>query len=176
VKKFKILAISIVLIGLTFFAYTKASRFLRIDSCLDNGGSWDYSQEKCNCADSFKKSDLLQLGKKSSLVIRNRCAVLYYPNKLKISQSKNVNETDFYTSADDAMYYIAQSRTFFKKNQIQIIETESQIIDFKTGGTLIKTINLDASELWGILFFDGKNIPIKINMTNTESEVNRFLK
>ena len=48
-KRFKILALILLFIALTGYAYIKMTRFFDIDACLDSGNCWDYEKEKCGC-------------------------------------------------------------------------------------------------------------------------------
>lgn len=48
-KRQKTIIFSILLIGLTYFAYLKLDKFIEIDKCLDKGSKWDYSIDKCAC-------------------------------------------------------------------------------------------------------------------------------
>lgn len=48
-KRIKVFGLIILLVILTYFSYTKLNRFIKIDSCLDKGGSWNYNLEKCEC-------------------------------------------------------------------------------------------------------------------------------
>ena len=44
--------------GFLFHAHGFNPDFLRIDSCLDAGGSWDYENQKCNRLKDEDKSGL----------------------------------------------------------------------------------------------------------------------
>ena len=61
-KTIKILGISVLFITLTYFGYVKATRFFKIDSCLDRGGRWNYEKQECESdsnqlAQSFANTD-----------------------------------------------------------------------------------------------------------------------
>lgn len=170
-KKTKIAIFAILLIGLTYFSYVKIAEFLAIDKCLDNGSIWDYKLKKCECLNQS------ELDKVNHLTINNKCAVIFNPDSIKISKAKKINEENFYTAADDAMFYISESRDFLKGKKIKIIDTEYRIIDFKINNKLVKSVNLNTDDkFWGIILFDGKNIPIEIDMTNTKMEFEKHFK
>jgi hypothetical protein len=57
-KRFKILALILLFIALTGYAYIKVNRFFDIDACLDSGNCWDYEKEKCGCIDNNYGLDL----------------------------------------------------------------------------------------------------------------------
>lgn len=164
---------------LPYFGYVKLSKFFTIDSCLDKGGSWNYEQNICDCQDPKKvnKSNLANLKKIEHLIINEKCAVIFNPDSSKILIAKKRDEESFNTSAHDAMYYISLSREFLKKQKINIVETESQIIDFTSKEKLITSFNLKTNnKLWGIILFDGKNKPIEIDMTSIDLEFKKFMK
>jgi hypothetical protein len=171
VKRIKIIIFTILFIGLAYLAYAKVSSFLAIDICLDKGGSWNYSLQKCECLDKS------ELDKSDHLIIHDKCAVIFNPDNVKISRAKKIDEDNFYVSADDAMFYISKSRDFLKSKKIKIIETEYRIIDFKVNNKLVKSVNLNTDDkFWGIILFDGKNIPAEIDMTDIESGFNSYYK
>jgi hypothetical protein len=123
------------------------------------------------------KSDLGKLEISRHLIIRDKCAVIFNPDSIKISESKKIDENGFYTSADDAMYYLSQSRDILKSKRIQIVETDSQIIDFMVDDKLIKSIDLrENDKFWGIILFDGKDTPVEIDMTVTKLEFEKYIK
>ncbi|MEB3799818.1 hypothetical protein INQ45_01585 [Flavobacterium columnare] len=170
-KKIKITIFIFLIIGLAYFAYPKIVEFMAIDKCLDKGSRWDYSLSKCECID---KSGI---DKNEHLIIKDKCAVIYNPDSIKISKAKKIDEENFYVSADDAMFYISESRDFLKSKKIKIIETESRIIDFKINNKLVKNINLNSDEkYWGIILFDGKNIPAEIDMSDIKIEFEKHMK
>jgi hypothetical protein len=169
VKKTKIAILAILIIGLTYFTYAKVTAFIEIDKCLDKGSRWDYSLNECECLNELDKND--------NLIIKDKCAVIYNPDSIKITQAKKIDEENFYVSADDAMFYISESRNFLKQKKIRIIETESRIIDFKINNKLVKTFNLNSNnKFWGIILFDGKNIPAEIDMTDIKMEFEKYIK
>ena len=46
-KKVLLFALGLTIILAGVWTYQKFDNFLKIDSCLDNGGSWNYEQQKC---------------------------------------------------------------------------------------------------------------------------------
>jgi outer membrane lipoprotein-sorting protein len=170
-KKIKVAIFTILLIGLAYFAYSKVAEFIAIDKCLDKGFRWDYSLNECQCLNKSEQDN------NEHLIIKDKCAVIYNPDSIKILAAKKIDEENFYVSADDAMFYISESRDFLKSKKVKIIETESRIIDFKTKDKLLKTINLNSDDkFWGIILFDGKNIPVGIDMTDIKMEFEKHIK
>ena len=170
-KKIKITIFAILIIGLSYFVYSKAYKFIAIDKCLDKGFRWDYSLNECQCINKSEQDN------SEHLIIKDKCAVIYNPDSFKILAAKKINEENFYVSADDAMFYISESREFLKSKKVKIIETESRFIDFKTNNKLVTTINLNSdNKFWGIILFDGKNMPAEIDMTDIKMEFEKHIK
>lgn len=49
-KKIKILVFIILITAIGFYTVIEISKFIAIDKCLDNGGSWNYDLDKCECS------------------------------------------------------------------------------------------------------------------------------
>jgi hypothetical protein len=49
-KKIKVFIFMILFFATGFYAFIKISKFIAIDKCLDNGGSWNYEIETCECS------------------------------------------------------------------------------------------------------------------------------
>ena len=61
-----IFGVSITIILLTVI-YVKVNRFIEIDSCLDNGGRWNYEQEQCDRVLKTTETEEVYLNKNSIL-------------------------------------------------------------------------------------------------------------
>ncbi len=46
-KLFYILTAGLLIILTGFWAYPKIDQFLKVDRCLDKGGSWNYESKEC---------------------------------------------------------------------------------------------------------------------------------
>jgi hypothetical protein len=110
------------------------------------------------------------------LSVNYKCALIYSPDSLKILELKKDGEENFYTAADDAMYYIAQSREFLQKNSIKVIETQVRSVDFYNGTKLVKHIDLNSVDnAWGIILFNGIDEPVESDMTSIELEFGQVM-
>jgi hypothetical protein len=109
------------------------------------------------------------------LVIQERCAIIYWADSLKILDLKKKDENGFYVAADDAMFYISKARTFLDSNNVKVIETDSRIIDFYTNDKLLKRVDLNSNDkYWGVILFNGSNVPLEVGLTNIESEFEKI--
>ncbi len=117
------------------------------------------------------------MGNKNELIIQNKCAVIYNPDSLKIEIMKKSGEENFYTAADDAMYYISQTRAFLEKHYVEVIETDSHVVDFYINGKSITRFDLSGRDkVWGIILFNGTDKPIDSDLTNIEPDYERIMK
>jgi hypothetical protein len=92
------------------------------------------------------------------------CAVLYWPNEQRIEElKKQVQEpdsSDFYTPADDMMFYTAQTREYLQKRKIKIVETDAPRLRFRLADGSTHVIDLHKKDFaWGLLLFDGRHMP-----------------
>lgn len=169
-----LLIVSIVIIVVIgYFSYTKIGYFFKIDSCLDKGGQWNYKTNKCQVVDSSYSNAF----NKNRLKISERGVVIYRPDSVKIKNAKMKNEDEFYVAADDAMFYINEVRTFLEKQSVKIVNTELRYIDYFVDGKIIKSYNLNADEFyWGVILFNGTDLPEEVDMTDFETYFSKIMK
>jgi hypothetical protein len=179
-KKVLIIVVPILVIG--YFVAIKVNASLKIDSCLDSGGRWNYSKNKCEYHDStsYKSYDSVHtanFGGLSTLVIKSRCAIIFGPDSDKIKKNKIANEEAFYTAADDAMFYTSQAQEFLKTKDIRIVQTDSRIMNFYFNNQMIAHIDLNKQpNLWGTILFNGTDSPAIGNLIDIESDFNKVMK
>src|SRR5258707_627039 len=53
----KILLIGLLTVGVLSFGYYKVDKFLKVDSCLDNGGQWNYETGECETIEPKTETD-----------------------------------------------------------------------------------------------------------------------
>ncbi len=155
--------------------------FFAIDSCLDQGGRWDYKDGNCDESHESKKA----VNRKPSSgaltekldIINYSCAVLIRPNSRKIEKLKNENtEDDYNTIVDDNEYYMATSAEYLDSVKVKRIERDSEgSISFKTAKGVIFKIDMN-SLYWGILLFYGKAKPVKADMTYINQDYESYIK
>ena len=129
---------------------------------------------------SYKSYDSVHsanFGGLSTLVVKSRCAIIFEPDSARIRINKNENEEAFYAAADDAMFYISQARDFFKTKDIEIVQTDSRIINLYNNNQMIAHIDLyKQSNLWGTILFNGTDSPTIGNLIEIESDYNKVIK
>jgi hypothetical protein len=112
----------------------------------------------------------------STGLITSPCAVMIWPTIAQIESLKQPDSTGFYVAADDNQYYMAISREYLDSLKTKIVEKESKgSLLFKTKSGQYFEMKLD-SLYWGIILFNGKTKPIKINETSIESEYKIYMK
>lgn len=115
--------------------------------------------------------------KNDTVIVNKKVAVFYYPddNSIRKAKKKYGNE-NFYTSADDNLYYMDLAKKFIKKKAIKIIEVETnKILKFIRKKHVAKIINLKKrNQMFGILLFDGNKAPEEIDMLNPEEEFKKY--
>lgn len=165
----------IVLLILTYLAYPKAKTFFVIDSCLDQGGKWNYQNQTCD-----KGPELIQSS--SSLqetldIITFPCAVFVRPNSKKIEMlQKRISEDDYNTIVDDNEYYMATSAEYLDSVKVKRIGRDSEgILVFKTVEGNIFKMNLDSLN-WGVLLFNGNAKPIEADITFINQDYETYMK
>jgi len=66
-----------------------------------------------------------------TLIVNQVCAVLFHPDSVGIEKlKKENNEEDFYTIADDNLYYIAGAREYLEERSIRTIDTNKRFLRF----------------------------------------------
>lgn len=112
-----------------------------------------------------------------TLTVDRRCAVYFEADSMQIEAAKRkIGEQDFYTVADDYLFYISEATQFFDKKKLPILKAggrkKLRFISSKGG---VEEISLDFSkELWGMYLFDPSKAPHKIDITAAEEEYNKY--
>ncbi len=110
-------------------------------------------------------------------VISFPCAVILEPDSLKVKKLKAENPGDnFYTAADDWLYYIATSQHYLDSLKVRTIHRTSKgkLLFRATNGTNY-SFNTD-SVYWGVVLFNGKTKPVNADVTNIDVDYNRYMK
>ena len=122
---------------------------------------------------SFDSSKIIS----HSLIVKNKCAVIYKPNDLKIKTYIKKDSNGFYNSSNDAVYYISQTREFLKQNNTKIIEIDLNYIDFYKDNNLLKHFDLSGdNKSWGIILYNGIDEPIESDLSYNEEDFNKVMK
>ena len=125
------------------------------------------SQDNIKLVPSYENLDIDE--------ISEPCAVIISPTDTKINRLKKDNGDDFYTVADDNLFYIGSARQLLDSLKTKTIDTEA------TGQLTFKQkdgayTSIDLSEFyWGIILFNGKDAPIEADITTFVSEYKRYM-
>ncbi len=115
---------------------------------------------------------------RDTLVITYKAAVYYQPDSARIAQAKSENEADFYTAADDNLYYMQASRKFLDSIHMTILDAKGKkFLKFVLPGNQHTIIKLDTlTTLWGLYFFDGVKPPQEADMTTPDISYSDYFK
>lgn len=113
-----------------------------------------------------------------TLVVTLKAAVYYEPDSARIAQAKLKNEADFYTVADDNLYYMQASRKFLDSVHMTILNAKGKkFLKFVLPGSQNSIIKLDTLQtLWGLYFFDGIKPPQEADMTTPDISYTDYFK
>jgi hypothetical protein len=115
-----------------------------------------------------------------SLFIDSPAAIFFEPDSLQMEKIRSVNEKGIYESlTHDCYYQMKNARLVLERNWpiIRVITDSNArwLIFKKTGGTI--TVDLDqVNNICGIYLFDGVKAPVRIDMTNIDSELGFYFK
>ena len=109
-------------------------------------------------------------------LITTPCAVLISPTIKQIDELKAKNGNDFYTMADDNVYYMGTSIDYLDSLKIKTIAKHAKgTIAFKTSNSSLFTMKLDTL-YWDIILFNGKKAPIHADMTMIQDDYKNYMK
>ena len=113
--------------------------------------------------------------KDSSII--SLCAVVINPTAHQIDSMKSrPDSADFYTAADDNMYYISDAIHYLDSIKVkQIVREAKGSLTFKTQSGQTFKFRLDTL-YWNILLFNGKDRPISADITDIDMSYKRHMK
>ncbi len=114
-----------------------------------------------------------------TLVVRDRVAVFYEPDTLRITKrKKEVGEQDFYTGADDYLYYMHLSREFIDSVKLPILTIKNKkFIKFISNDSSKQLVIIDTlPELWGVYFFDPSKKSKQVDIISIADEYSNYFK
>ena len=169
-----IFGITVLLAIMTYLAYPRVRTFFATDSCLDQGGRWNYQKGNCDIGTEpeIPTSNFPQ----KLNTITFPCAIFVRPNLEKIEKLKKENPEDYSTIVDDNEFYMATSGDYLDSVKLKRIEIQSAgSISFKaTNGTAFE-IDLD-SIYWGIILFNGNLKPLQGDITYINGDYESYMK
>ena len=112
------------------------------------------------------------------ITIDKRTAVYYSPDSVQVQREVNKEEEEFYTAADDNIYYMSQARHFtdsLKLNAVDVIGQKFIKFICQDGtSVIIKKDTLQS--LWGVYLFDPGKKPMEADMMNIGADYKSYFK
>ncbi len=132
---------------------------------LNNSPNYSFSQKKHNNNAT------------NTITIKEKAAIFYYPDHNSIRKTKKkYGSEDFYSGADDNLYYMDIAREFILKRSVRIIEVKTnKILKFIKKNKSVRIIKLKSQDsIFGIILFDGNKNPKAIDMLNPKEEYKKY--
>jgi hypothetical protein len=114
-----------------------------------------------------------------TLVVDRKAAVFIEPDSLRIEkQKKQIGAEDFYTGADDYLFYMHTAHEFIDSVKLTTFNAkDKKFIKFIGDDKAQQVIRLDKlEELWSIYFFDPTKKAKQIDMTMVDEEYKSYFK
>jgi hypothetical protein len=114
-----------------------------------------------------------------TLLVAKRAAVFTEPDSLQIEKmKKEMGSDNFYTGADDFMYYSSLAREFLDSMKLPVIDCKNKnyikFID-QNGLSEITDLHKDTNG-WNLYFFDPARKPQKANLTGIRKSYLEYFK
>jgi hypothetical protein len=114
-----------------------------------------------------------------TLIIDRKAAVFIEPDSLQIEKrKKQVGEENFYTGADDYLFYMNTAHEFLDSVKLTTLSAKDKMfIKFIRSDKTQEVIKLDKlDELWSIYFFDPMKKAKQVDMTIIDEEYKSYFK
>ena len=114
-----------------------------------------------------------------TLIVDRQTAVFIEPDNLQIEKrKKQVGEEDFYTGADDYLFYMNAAHEFLDSFKLTILNAkDKKFVKFIHSDKTQQIIGLDKlDELWSIYFFDPTKKAKQVDMTMIVEEYKSYFK
>lgn len=168
IKKTVKFILGLLLLICSIWIFVKAREFIKIDACLDSGGSWDYKKGTCNLVSSTVNSD-----KFNSKILTDGEKYNLWLNSLKLNKNNIIDSTKRKAyelwayheplNKDDSLYLWIPSKdssyylltTYDQKKQKRIKNYES-LIAFR--------------------FLDKRNDEVYVGLSQIDTSMNRQIR
>jgi hypothetical protein len=90
---------------------------------------------------------------------------------------KASTDEEFYTGADDQVFYTSEARTFLKKQPVKIIELDPayEYLEFKQANGVVHKIKLDTvAFISNLYFFNPKKQPHNVDLPDVKEEYKKY--
>lgn len=110
------------------------------------------------------------------LVIDSSAAVFVSPDSLQIERMHAEMGDDFYTVADDNLYYEYEAAEFLKRKDVQVLYPKERYLKFVTfnGNPINFDTKAEAGRGWTALLFRPDSLPRIINPVDIETEFEAY--
>jgi hypothetical protein len=112
-----------------------------------------------------------------TLIVDRQAAVFIEPDSIRIErEKKQSSEEDFYTAADDYLYYLSSVNKFLDSVKLRkLYTTDKKYIKFISNDKSEQLIKIDElPQLWSIYFFDPRKKAKDIDMTMVWEEYEEY--
>ena len=98
------------------------------------------------------------------------------PTQKVIDSLQKADEDSYNIVLDDNMYYLGLTRAYLDSLQISILDTVAEgNLKFKTNKNEIFEFDL-SQNAWQVILFNGIDKPVKISITDYETEIKKYMK
>ena len=114
-----------------------------------------------------------------TLLVDRKAAVFIEPDHIKIEKmKKQAGEENFYTVADDYLFYLYKAHQFLDSAKlISIAAKDRKYITFVLNDSSVQVVNLQKlPELFNLYFFDPSKKAKQVNLTIIDEEYKRYFK
>ncbi len=117
--------------------------------------------------DSTHHEELIATTIGDTLRVYKKCAVFYRQDSAELQRrKKEIGEEDFYTGADDYVYYQSAARQFLDSVQLPIVDVQGQkVIKFMLNNEAVYTATIAAqADFMGVYFYNSPKEVLKPDM------------
>ncbi len=108
--------------------------------------------------------------------ISKPCAIFVMPTIEMIEELQKTDADNYDVILNDNMSYLDLAREYLTSQEISIVDTEAQG-NLKFQSSKNEVFELDLSQnAWKVILFNGTDEPIKINPTDYETEIKKYMK
>jgi sugar/nucleoside kinase (ribokinase family) len=114
---------------------------------------------------------------RDTVTITERSALFFSPDSLQIEKAKHEGpEEDFYTAADDYVYYTSEAGMYFDSVKLKSIHIQGEkVLRFVQANGTTTAFDLDTiQDLWGIYLFDPSKPPRFADILDAKEEYENY--
>lgn len=109
-------------------------------------------------------------------IISKPCAIFIMPTVEMIEDLQKTDEENYNTILNDNMNYFDLIREFLEPLATSTLDTEAEgTVKFQTAKNEVFELDL-SQNAWQVILFNGTDAPLKINSTDYETEIKKYMK